>query len=69
MCRNNQLLGGMLMAFGLGLLMGKCLEAGFMSTFFGLAIVVGGVEVMRQKLLVYTCAQTNRLIRDNRDKE
>ena len=48
-CRKNQLLGGMLMAFGLGLLMGKCLEAGFMSTFFGLAIVVGGVAVMRQK--------------------
>ena len=49
MCRKNQLLGGMLMAFGLGLLMGKCLEAGFMSSFFGLAIVVGGVAVMRQK--------------------
>ena len=48
-CRKNQLLGGMLIAFGLGLLMGKCLEASFMSTFFGLAIVVGGVMVVRQK--------------------
>lgn len=37
------------MAFGLGLLVGKCMEAGFMSTFFALAIVVGGVTVMRQK--------------------
>ncbi len=49
MCRKSQLLGGLLIAFGLGLLMGKCLEAGVTSTFFGLIIIVGGVMVTKQK--------------------
>ena len=32
MCRRNQLFGWMLLAFGLGLLIGKCLESGFISS-------------------------------------
>ncbi len=49
MCRKTQLMGGLLIAFGLGLLMGKCLESGLMSTFIGLIIIMGGVMVTKQK--------------------
>ncbi len=37
------------MAFGLGLLIGKCLEGGIVSTFVGVVIVFGGFSIMRQR--------------------
>ena len=49
MCRRNQLYGWILLSFGLGLLLGKCLEGGIIATFIGVAIVFAGLWVMRQK--------------------
>lgn len=49
MCRRNQLLGWILLAFGLGLLIGKCLESGFLSTIAGIAIIIAGFCVMHRK--------------------
>lgn len=49
MCRRNQLWGWILLAFGLGLLIGKCLESGLLSSFVGIVIVFGGFCVLRQK--------------------
>jgi membrane protein implicated in regulation of membrane protease activity len=49
MCRRNQLFGWMLLAFGLGLLIGKCLESGFISSCVGVGIIIAGLCVMRQK--------------------
>lgn len=49
MCRRNQLLGWILLAFGLGLLIGKCLESGVTSSFVGVIIVFSGFFVLRQK--------------------
>lgn len=49
MCRRNQLFGWVLLAFGLGLLIGKCLEGGVLSTFVGLVIIFGGCCALRQK--------------------
>ena len=49
MCRRNQMWGLILMAFGLGLLIGQCLEQGFCCSMGGLVIVGVGFSVMRQK--------------------
>lgn len=49
MCRRNQLLGWILLAFGLGLLVGKCLESGFLSTVVGIGLIVIGFCVMRRR--------------------
>ena len=49
MCRRNQLYGWMLLAFGLGLLTGKCLESGFVSTAAAVGVIFVGFCVMRQR--------------------
>ncbi len=49
MCRRNQLFGWILLAFGLGLLVGKCLDGGAVSTFVGIVIIFGGFHIMRQR--------------------
>ena len=49
MCRRNQMWGLILMAFGLGLLIGQCLEKGFWCSLGSLVILCVGFSVMRQK--------------------
>ena len=46
MCRRNQLLGWILLAFGLGLLIGLCLESCFFFAMLGLGLLVGGVRLL-----------------------
>ena len=49
MCRRNQLYGWILMAFGLGLLIGRCLDGSLLSGFAAFLIICAGLWVMRQK--------------------
>ena len=49
MCRRNQMWGLILMAFGLGLLIGQCLEQGFWCSAGAMIIVAAGFSVLRQK--------------------
>ena len=49
MCRRNQLLGCVLLAFGVGLLFGTWLESGLFCHLFGLLAIFGGVGVCRRK--------------------
>ena len=49
MCRRNQLWGFILMAFGLGLLIGQCLESGFFCTCGAIIIIVVGFFALRQR--------------------
>lgn len=42
MCRRNQLLGWILLAFGLGLLIGLCLEARFFFALIGIGLTIAG---------------------------
>lgn len=49
MCRQNQLFGCALMAFGLGLLIGAWLESGFLCHCFGFGLLVLGLLTVRKK--------------------
>ena len=49
MCRQNQLLGCALMAFGVGVLVGSCITKGFFSFCFGFGLVVVGLCVLRRR--------------------
>ncbi len=49
MCRYNYLWGGMLMAFGFGVLIGLWLEGGFFCVCFGLFMMVMGYLIMKNK--------------------
>lgn len=49
MCRQNQLWGCLLMAFGLGVLIGLWIEAGFLAHCFGFVLIVSGCCVIRKK--------------------
>ena len=49
MCRRNQLLGCVFLAFGLGLLTGNWLESGVFCHLFGFLAVFWGVAVCRRK--------------------
>lgn len=49
MCRRNKMWGLILIAFGLGLLIGQCLERGFWCSAGSITILVVGISVMRQK--------------------
>lgn len=49
MCRQNQLFGWILIAFGIGLLIGVGLESGFWTCVLALASVILGFWVMKKK--------------------
>ncbi len=49
MCRQNQLFGCCLMAFGFGVLLGMCLESGFLCGCFGFGLVILGFCVLRKR--------------------
>ena len=49
MCRQNQLWGCALMAFGVGVLTGMLLESGFLCGCLGLGLMVLGFCVMRRR--------------------
>lgn len=46
MCRRNQLFGWILLAFGLGLLIGLCLESCFLFAAVGLGLTVCGFRLL-----------------------
>lgn len=49
MCRQNQLLGCALMAFGVGVLIGMWLEGGFLSICLGFGLLICGFCVIRKR--------------------
>lgn len=49
MCRQNQLWGCMLLAFGLGMLVGLWIEGGFIAHCFGFGFIILGCSVGRKK--------------------
>lgn len=49
MCRKNQLIGFCAGAFGLGLLVGHCIESGFLSICIGVGLMIIGFSLIRQK--------------------
>ena len=49
MCRRNQMWGLILIAFGLGLLIGQSLEMGFWCVSGSVVIIFVGFSVMRQR--------------------
>ena len=48
MCRKNMLRGCLFFGFGLGLLVGRCLESGFLCLWGGLALVILGVCTLQK---------------------
>jgi len=49
MCRQNQLWGGLMLAFGVGVLVGLWLEGGFLAHCFGFGLVIIGFGIGRKK--------------------
>ena len=49
MCRKDHLKGCILLGLGLGLLIGQCLESGFLCTCGGFAILIIGVCCLTKK--------------------
>lgn len=49
MCRQNHLWGCVLMAFGLGVLIGTWLDGGFFCNCFGFVTIIVGCGVIRKK--------------------
>ena len=49
MCRQNQLWGCALMAFGLGVIVGMLFEGGFLSSCLGVGMLTLGFYIMRRK--------------------
>ena len=49
MCRQNQMWGCALIAFGLGVIVGMLLEGGFLGCFFGLGLIILGFCVIQRK--------------------
>ncbi len=49
MCRQNQLRGFAIMAFGLGLLIGCCIESGFWCCMLGIAAIILGFGLLQKK--------------------
>ena len=48
MCRQNQMWGAAVLAFGLGVLIGTWLESGFFCHIFGFGLIFLGTGVMRR---------------------
>ena len=49
MCRRNHLRGCIFLGFGLGLLIGQCLESGFLCTWGGIILIIVGVCTLQKK--------------------
>ncbi len=49
MCRQNQLWGLLQIAFGIGLLIGLWIEAGFLSHCFGFGMIILGCVVVKRR--------------------
>jgi hypothetical protein len=49
MCRKNQLWGLAVLAFGLGLLLGCCLESELTRVCFGFVLIAGGFLLFQKK--------------------
>lgn len=49
MCRKNHLWGGLLTAFGVGLLIGIWLEGGFFCHIFSLAMIIAGGLICKSR--------------------
>ena len=49
MCRKNHLRGSLLLGFGLGLLIGKCLESWLLCTCGGLCLLILGICILGRK--------------------
>lgn len=49
MCRRNQLLGWILLAFGLGLLIGLCMESCLLSALAGFGLTLFGFRLVCQR--------------------
>ncbi len=49
MCRKNLLWGGILIAFGAGILVGLCLEGGFFCHLFSVALIIVGGCVCKSR--------------------
>ena len=49
MCRKNQMRGGCMIAFGLGLLLGQWIDSAFLCILAGLMLVTLGWCVLRQR--------------------
>ena len=48
MCRHNHLWGSVLIAFGVGILVGNWLEGGFLCNCFAIGIMLVGIAVARR---------------------
>lgn len=48
MCRRNVFFAGVLIAFGVGLLIGSCMESGFIPGVVGFGVVVGGFFFLKR---------------------
>lgn len=49
MCRKNHLHGCCFVVFGIGVMIGHCLESWFLCSCVGIALIILGFCVMRQK--------------------
>lgn len=49
MCRHNQLWGGVVLSFGLGILIGIWIEGGFLAHCFGFALIICGLCIGRKR--------------------
>lgn len=49
MCRKRYLHGCCVLCFGLGIMIGHCLESWFLSSFGGLGLILLGIVVMHKK--------------------
>lgn len=49
MCRRNHLRGCLFLGFGLGLLVGQCLESGFLCTWGGIILIIVGVCTLQRR--------------------
>lgn len=49
MCRQNQLWGWILIAFGLGFSIGQCIQGGFLCTCLGVGLMILGCCMMRKR--------------------
>lgn len=48
MCRRNLFFAGILIAFGVGLLVGSCMESGFISFAVGFGVIVAGFFFLKR---------------------